>query len=303
VLFNLRPGFLTFGSTHCSGLRHFQADSHLISWLHEKGIDYDIITDDELDCDGLSALKNYKAVMTGSHPEYFTESMLNALLSYRDCGGNLIYLGGNGFYWRIARHLEDPSLLEIRRAEDGIRAWASEPGEYYNAFDGKYGGLWRRNARPPQKLVGVGFTAQGNFVGMPYKRTCFDKKLDWVFEGVHEEILGDFGFSGGGAAGFELDRVDSKLGGDQNITILAQSYDLEGKFMLVPEEQLTHLTNVSGEPEINIKRADMVYFKVPGGGSVFSVGSITFCGSLPHNQFINNISRILENVVKKFCAG
>ena len=49
----------------------------------------------------------------------------------------------------------------------------------------------------PQKLVGVGFTAQGNFVGMPYKRTCFDKKLDWVFEGVHEKILGNFGLSGG----------------------------------------------------------------------------------------------------------
>lgn len=302
VLFNFRPGFLTFGSTDCSGLRHLQADSHLITWLHRKGIDYDIITDDELDRDGFHAIKNYQAIMTGSHPEYFTESMLNALLNYRESGGNLIYLGGNGFYWRIARHLEDPSLLEIRRAEDGIRAWASEPGEYYNAFDGKYGGLWRRNARPPQKLVGVGFTAQGNFVGMPYKRTCFDKKLDWVFEGVHEKILGDFGLSGGGAAGFELDRVDSKLGGDQDITILAQSFDLDGKFMLVPEEQLTHLTNVSGEPEINIKRADMVYFQVPGGGSVFSVGSITFCGSLPHNKFSNNISKILENVVKKFCA-
>ena len=72
--------------------------------------------------------------------------------------------------------------------------------------------------------------------------------------------------------------------------------------MLVPEEQLTHLTNVSGEPEINVKRADMVYFQIPEGGCVFSVGSITFCGSLPHNQFINNISRILENVVKKFCS-
>ena len=59
---------------------------------------------------------------------------------------------------------------------------------------------------------------------------------------------------------------------------------------------------MSGEPEINIKRADMVYFQVPGGGSVFSVGSITFCGSLPHNKFSNNISKILENVVKKFCA-
>ena len=96
----------------------------------------------------------------------------------------LSYLGGNGFYWRIVRHPEDPALLEIRRSEDGLRAWASEPGEYYNAFDGSYGGLWRRNGRPPQQLVGIGFTAQGNFVGMPYKRVCYDKNMDWVFDGI-----------------------------------------------------------------------------------------------------------------------
>ena len=45
-LFNLRPGYLTFGQANCSGLRHFQADSHLISWLHAKGIEYEIITDE-----------------------------------------------------------------------------------------------------------------------------------------------------------------------------------------------------------------------------------------------------------------
>jgi N,N-dimethylformamidase len=58
---------------------------------------------------------------------------LDALRDYRDNGGHLHYLGGNGFYWRIAVHSENDGLLEIRRAEDGIRAWAAEAGEYYNA--------------------------------------------------------------------------------------------------------------------------------------------------------------------------
>jgi hypothetical protein len=57
---------------------------------------------------------------------------------YRDGGGHLLYLGGNGFYWRIALHSDAEDILESRRAEDGIRAWAAEPGEYYNAFDGTY---------------------------------------------------------------------------------------------------------------------------------------------------------------------
>ena len=190
--------------------------------------------------------------------------------------------------------------MEIRRAEDGIRAWASQPGEYYNSFDGNYGGLWRRNGRPPQQLVGIGFTAQGTFIGMPFKRKCFKKELDWIFEGINDLLLGDFGYSGNGAAGFELDRIDPMLDEGHKIEILAQSHDTEKKFMLVPEEQLTHLTNVSGEPEDDVRRADMVYFEVEGGGSVFSAGSITFCGSLPWNNFDNNISKLLYNLLSRF---
>ena len=303
VLFNLRPGYLTFGEASCSGLRHFQADSHLIAWLHNQDIAYDIVTDDELDRDGVAAISGYKAVLTGSHPEYHTSATLDALKDYRDNGGGLIYLGGNGFYWRIVRHSEDPTLLEIRRSEDGLRAWASEPGEYYNAFDGSYGGLWRRNGRPPQKLVGIGFTAQGNFVGMPYKRVNYDKNMDWVFDGINGELLGDFGFSGHGAAGFELDRRDEKLDEGEDIITLAQSYDEGNRFILVPEEMLTHLTNLSGSPEADAKRADMVYFKTANGGQVFAVGSITFCGSLPWNNYDNNISTLLRNVVRKFVGS
>ena len=303
VLFNLRPGYLTFGEASCSGLRHFQADSHLIAWLHNQDIAYDIVTDDELDRDGVAAISGYKAVLTGSHPEYHTSATLDALKDYRDNGGGLIYLGGNGFYWRIVRHSEDPALLEIRRSEDGLRAWASEPGEYYNAFDGSYGGLWRRNGRPPQKLVGIGFTAQGNFVGMPYKRVNYDKNMDWVFDGINGELLGDFGFSGHGAAGFELDRRDEKLDEGEDIITLAQSYDEGNRFILVPEEMLTHLTNLSGSPEADAKRADMVYFKTANGGQVFAVGSITFCGSLPWNNYDNNISTLLRNVVRKFVGS
>ena len=303
VLFNLRPGYLTFGGATCSGLRHFQADSHLIAWLHNQNIDYDIITDDELDRDGVTAIAGYKAVVTGSHPEYHTSETLDALKGYRDSGGGLVYLGGNGFYWRIVRHPEDSTLLEIRRSEDGLRAWASEPGEYYNAFDGSYGGLWRRNGRPPQQLVGIGFTAQGNFVGMPYKRVCYDKNMDWVFDGINDDLLGDFGFSGHGAAGFELDRRDEKLDDGEDITILAQSYDEDNRFILVPEEMLTHLTNLSGGPEADVKRADMVYFKTHTGGQVFAAGSITFCGSLPWNNYANNVSKLLRNVVRKFVGS
>ena len=134
---------------------------------------------------------------------------------------------------------------------------------------------------------------------MPYQRVCHDPKFDWVFDGIEGNIIGDFGFSGNGAAGFELDRTDPMLDSGHNITILAQSYDTKHDFVLVPEELLTHLTNLSGRPEDEVRRADMVYFETSGGGSVFSVGSITFCGSLPWNNFDNNVSRLLFNVLSR----
>lgn len=301
-LFNLRPGYLTFGASTCSGLRHFQADSHLIAWLENQGYDYDIVTDRELHDEGVSAIAGYAMVTTGSHPEYHTPQTLDALLQYRDQGGHLCYLGGNGFYWRVAVHPENPSLIEIRRAEGGIRAWASEPGEYYNAFDGQYGGLWRRNGRPPQALVGVGFSAQGRFFGSYYRRTpeSHDARFAWMFEGIDDELIGDFGFSGGGAAGFELDRCDHFLGSPENAVVLASSENHNDTFVVVPEEQLTHTANAAGVPDADLIRADMVYFETPAGGAVFSTGSITFCGSLPHNGFRNNISVLLGNVFDRF---
>ncbi len=127
---------------------------------------------------------------------------------------------------------------------------------------------------------------------------CFDPRFDWLFEGVTDDLFGDYGFSGNGAAGFELDHVDHRIGSPQDHVLLARSAGDNQAFMLVPEEQLTHLTNLTGGPEEDAKHADLIYFDLPKGGSVFSVGSITFCGSLPWNGFDNDVSRLLDNFLR-----
>ncbi|NJO22221.1 MAG: LamG domain-containing protein [Sphingomonadales bacterium] len=305
-MLTMRCGFITYPdeAIRGSGLRHFPADTHLIAWLEAKGYSYDIITDEDLDVEGYDLIKPYRTVMTGSHPEYHTGAMLDALQVYRDNGGRLVYLGGNGFYWKVARHKEAAAAIEIRRGEGGIRAWAAEPGEYYNAFDGEYGGLWRRNGRPPQSLVGVGFTAQGNFVGSYYRRgeDALASRAAWILDGVADEKIGDFGLSGHGAAGFELDRADHRLGTPRHAVVIAQSegHKPEAPWVLVPEEQLTHLMTWAHEPPSKLIRADMTFFETPGNGAVFSTGSITFCGSLPFNNFENNCSQVLKNVLDRF---
>jgi hypothetical protein len=43
-----------------------------------KGIAVDLITDHDVDREGVALLKPYRAVVTGSHPEYHTPNTLNA---------------------------------------------------------------------------------------------------------------------------------------------------------------------------------------------------------------------------------
>jgi len=63
---------------------------------------------------------------------------------------------------------------------------------------------------------------------------------------------------------------------------------------------LSHISTANGEKPDALKRAEIVYFRTPSGGEVFSTGSITFCGSLWHNGFEGPVSRLLENVVRRF---
>ena len=274
----------------------------MLDWLETKGHEYDIVTDEDLHAEGVDLIAPYNVVMTGSHPEYHTKETLDALESYTANGGRLMYLGGNGFYWKIGTTPDQPGLLEIRRGESGMRAWAAEPGEYFNALDGGYGGLWRRNGRPPQRLVGVGFAGEGPFWGKAYQRApgADDPRASFIFEGVDDEVLGDFGFSGGGAAGFEVDRTEPALGTPSHSLVLASASGYPDGFMLAMEEWLSEDTTWSGPPPEELLRSDMVYFETANGGAVFSVGSISFIGSLPYNNYDNNISTIVDNVLSRF---
>lgn len=301
-MITFRSAFISIAEFPGSGLRHFSADTHLFDWLEEKGFPFDVVTDHDLHEEGVKAIADYPVVLTCTHPEYHTDESFEAMRAYTHAGGRLLYLGGNGFYWRIALHRDTPGAAEIRRGEIGIRAWAAEPGEYFNAFDGRYGGLWRRIGKPPNLVTGIGFSAQGKFESGHYRRKpgSRDPRAAWIFEGVEDEVLGDFGLCGMGAAGYELDRADPRLGTPDNAVVLASSEALPASYVAVPEDLLSHISTWNGETPEQLKRCDMIFFTRPGGGAVFSVGSITFCGSLSHANYDNNISRIVENVVRRF---
>jgi N,N-dimethylformamidase len=295
---NMRPKY-RHGLT--GSLWGFASDLDLIDWLNVEGYRYDVATDEDLHRDGLELLRNYKVVMTGTHPEYYSGAMLDALEAFIAGGGRIMYMGGNGFYWVTSFHPEKPYLIEVRKAESGSRAWQARPGEYYHATSGERGGLWRNRGRAPQKLVGVGFSAEGFDAGSHFRRMLdsFDPRARFIFEGIEDEIIGNFGLVGGGAAGHELDRYDLQLGTPPNALLLASSEGHSDNYLHVVEEIYFMFPGLGGTQDPAV-RADMVYFPTPSGGAVFSTGSISWCGSLSHNGYENNVSRLTGNVLTRF---
>ncbi len=282
-------------------LWNYCADLFIVDWLEHAGVDYDVITDEDLHSEGLDLLRPYRVVVTGSHPEYYSADMLDGLDAWLRQGGRMMYLGGNGFYWRIAFHPAKPGLIEVRRAEDGTRTWIAEPGEYYHSFTGEYGGLWRRQQRPPNLVAGVGFIAQGFDACSYYRRTeqSRDPRVGFIFASVDDEVLGDFGAQRGGAAGLEIDCYDARLGSPPHALVVARSEDHSNVYQLVNEEVAVAHGATDGVLSGAI-RADMVFFETPGGGAVFSTGSIAYGGSLASNNFANNIARLTTNVLTRF---
>jgi N,N-dimethylformamidase len=300
-ILNMRPKYRAW-RLHASP-RHFAADLYLLAWLEARGFQYDVITDDDLHRDGRELLARYRVVLTGSHPEYVTEAMHSAVRDYLESGGRLMYLGGNGFYWVTSIDPLRPHAIEVRRGISGTRTWESLPGECYHSADGALGGLWRMRGWAPQRLVGVGFAAQGWGGAAGYERqpASRDPRAAFIFEGIAEdELIGDFGLGLGGAAGDELDRFDLQLGSPAHALVLATSAGRHTDYYQVTVEDVPIMVPGQGGTESPKVRADIVFFETPEGGAVFSVGSINWLSSLAWNRFDNNVARVNENVLRRF---
>jgi N,N-dimethylformamidase len=300
---NMRPRYRAWFMA--DAFWQFPADLAIVDWLEAQGIGWDAITDEDLHRDGLELVSPYAVVLTGSHPEYVSGPELDALEAYVSAGGRLMYLGGNGFYWLVSYHPDKPYLMEVRRSVNGARPHQPRAGEEFHATSGERCGLWRNHGRAPQRLTGVGFAAQGFDRSTYYERLpdSFDERAAFVFEGVgDDERIGDFGICGGGAGGAEIDRFDTDLGSPPGALLLASTVGLSDDYLRTSEEIFETPPGLGGTQDPDV-RADLVYFTLRGGGAVFSTGSIAWTGSLSHNGYDNNVSRITGNVLRRFLAA
>ena len=136
--------------------------------------------------------------------------MLDGLNGCLAAGGRLMYLGGNGFYWVTTAPADDPFLIEVRRGQAGTRVWESAPGEWHQAMTGERGGLWRHRGRSPQSLAGVGFTAQGFDVSLPYRMRGRpgQERAAFILEGIDAGVP----LGGSGSAPRRAGRIRDRPG-------------------------------------------------------------------------------------------
>jgi N,N-dimethylformamidase len=300
-ILNIRPDYKMWATR---APRHFGGDLYMVDWLTERGFKHDVITDHDLQREGKDLLSRYRVIITGSHPEYYTEKMLDAVRGYLDGGGRLMYLGGNGFYWVTSVDPTDPNVIEVRRGYSGTRVWESQPGEYCHSTTGERGGLWRYRGRSPNALTGVGFASEGcSKVSPGYARNpdARGPVAEMVFDGVDEEIIGNYGLVMGGAAGDEIDRADGRYGTPSRTILLASSTGHDSCYQLVVEDVYAGSPNLGGPDNPDV-RSDIAFTEMPNHGAVFSAGAISWSGSLSHNNYENGVSRITENVLRAFLS-
>jgi N,N-dimethylformamidase len=132
-----------------------------------------------------------------------------------------------------------------------------------------------------------------------------DPSAAWVFEGIPDGApIGDEPSLAitRGAAGFEIDRFDPALGSPARTHVLATASGFSDSYQLASEDVPISDSRQGGTVNDRV-RADMTLLEYPGGGQVFSVGSIAWCACLSAGGYDNSVATVTANVLRRFTGG
>ncbi len=282
VICSLRRPLLGFRHDHqfrYTGSDHgISADLRLMGWLSRNGFEAAVVTDHDLDRDGCSILAGTKCLITGAHPEYWSGPMLDALESFLDSGGNLAYLGGNGLVW--STHVDhEMAVAEMRRGDVDERPYEGDVATANLQLNGHRGGLWQTLGRPAASFTGLTAGCMGFTPGAAYHFTekASSPHVASLLEGIDPAT--PFGASGqvlGAAAAYETDIFNPFLGSPADCTVLATATMPPSYISFAPGFH----SSPSHEDATSRLRSDMVIRTTPAGGTIWSVGSVSWTGSL-----------------------
>jgi hypothetical protein len=287
---------------------------------HDFSVKYDVMGDEDVHAIGRNVLEQgdngllrYRVVVTGAHPEYWTDEMRIAVNDYVQRGGRLMYLSGNGQYWVTSVASSRPHILEVRKRVNVSQNYGEPfPGEYHHSTTGQLGGLWRDVGHAPQELCGVGYAA-GDAEGWgtmdsptPFFRLHPDipASASFIVEGVATtDVLGaGYGVFGRSALSDEVDRYDPRLGSQPDTTVIATGQWQPESLTQnpLPEDRRDFGTcHTEVECAKSLLRAGVVYCR-KGAGEVFAAGSRLWTAALMDTHAPHDFATITANVLKHF---
>jgi N,N-dimethylformamidase len=116
---------LTSSQDHSNGNHMLRSEIWMHSWLKAQGYEVDLYTDIDLE-NGIDGLADYKALILSTHPEYWSQTMMQRVSGYLDAGGRLLYLGGNAHYRPTSLRAQAPGGdVDLMTSE--ITLWGSFP--------------------------------------------------------------------------------------------------------------------------------------------------------------------------------
>ena len=283
----------------------------VLNWLEDSGYNVHVYADTDFH-NGIPDLSTYDVLILNTHPEYFTAQMIDHLEAYLAGGGSVAYLGGNG-------------VFELCELHDAV-------AEFYGGdpSQGRERNFLRNQSppRPEREILGVAYLFN-NFIyngdrvfckPAPYAVEMAEHRL---FSGTglrNGDLIGRVGLNRragetpefGAASGWEMDSSDDAAA-PQGSTVNAWlsgspvygadgslSYDEAGQVKLGSDRgnhppNLELLARGTNDPLQGPVSAHMTYYRHPGGGAVFSVGSLTFGGSLAVDSDLQHIVRNMLN--------
>ena len=130
-------------------------DLPFFHWLEWTNHPVDYLADVDLGRQtGKSLAARYSLLIFQGHHEYVTEREYDAVVGFRNLGGNLIYLSANNFFWKIERH----GQVMHRIAQ------------------------WRLLGRPEAALIGTQYFHNDN--GERRGKFIVRDRIPWLFEGT-----------------------------------------------------------------------------------------------------------------------
>ncbi len=287
------PKFKIYGPSVLTNTCHLlRAELWVLGWLEDLGpkYAYDVYTDHDFHVGntgiGDGSAPRYKAVILNTHPEYWTREAYDRLKAYRDQGGSIIYLGGNGIYEEVVLS-PDGAHMGIFPRLDRSRFPSSCTNEQLRLYCLMRG---PELGRPEHALIGVGFQncEQPNPEGQPYvlQQTPGESGSNPVLAGVTKKK--------GDPIGETSVDVAPPSGSNPSITYDADGWEVDQRGNGTPPQAYADEALLARGTTYQSLSREMLCYRTDVGGVVFAASSLNFGGSMVVDP---NLQRIVQNAL------